>query len=107
MVDAAIVFARGARDTLLIDEDAIRLLAPSGGSFEAEAAMGHGWITKGHGNATVISNAFVVSLARSALGERFARRGATSTIREAGIVAAVLLFGCGRASVANAGSATV
>jgi hypothetical protein len=66
LVDAAIVFARGARDTLLVDEDAIRLLASSGDSFEAEAAMGHGVVAKGHGNAAVISNALVVSLTRLA-----------------------------------------
>jgi hypothetical protein len=69
--------------------------------------MGHGGITKGHGNAAVISDAFAVGLTSLASGERFARRGATSAIREAGVVAAVLFFCGGRASVANTLDATV
>jgi hypothetical protein len=107
LVDTAVLLARGARDARTVNEDRVGVLAHSGGNFEAEAAMGHGGITKGHGNAAVISDAFAVGLTSLASGERFARRGATSAIREAGVVAAVLFFCGGRASVANTLDATV
>ena len=66
LVDAAVFLARGAGNTLLGNTHCVRARASSGGNFEAEVAMGHGGIAKGHRDATVVSNAFVVSLTRLA-----------------------------------------
>jgi hypothetical protein len=69
--------------------------------------MGHGGITKGHGNAAVVREAFAVGLAWLASDERFARSGATGAIREAGVSVTVLFFCGGRAGIANPFDATV